>query len=202
MPFLVPTADCRASSRGPISSEPAAWPKTGDRNPKKNSRDERLPKDEGGGPNSAKRWSGTNLPVMDWRLFGILPVADINYVLLSKTDLVMIIGSCGASAVLIDGAIRSPLAQPRNLIGGHMIPAPVGGRLGLKISPPPALPGILELIQNHRKPQNPDPILVAQILGIRFQFAPAGIVWPSCRCCLQANDPPVVARMSRFSQKP
>ena len=38
----------------------------------------------------------------------------------------MIIGSFGASAVLIYGAIRSPLAQPRNLIGGHMISAAIG----------------------------------------------------------------------------
>lgn len=38
----------------------------------------------------------------------------------------MIIGSFGASAVLIYGAIRSPLAQPRNLIGGHMLSAAIG----------------------------------------------------------------------------
>ena len=38
----------------------------------------------------------------------------------------MIIGSFGASAVLIYGAVRSPLAQPRNLIGGHVFSAIVG----------------------------------------------------------------------------
>ena len=38
----------------------------------------------------------------------------------------MIIGSFGASAVLIYGAIKSPLAQPRNLIGGHILSAVVG----------------------------------------------------------------------------
>ena len=32
----------------------------------------------------------------------------------------------GASAVLIYGAIKSPLAQPRNLIGGHIISAIIG----------------------------------------------------------------------------
>jgi len=57
---------------------------------------------------------------------GIAPVAIINYRLFAGTDLVMIIGSFGASAVLIYGAIRSPLAQPRNLIGGHVISAIVG----------------------------------------------------------------------------
>jgi len=57
---------------------------------------------------------------------GIAAVASINYTIVDKTDLVMIIGSFGASAVLIYGAIRSPLAQPRNLIGGHVISAVIG----------------------------------------------------------------------------
>jgi CBS-domain-containing membrane protein len=39
---------------------------------------------------------------------------------LAKTDVLLLIGSFGASAVLIYGAIRSPLAQPRNLVGGHL----------------------------------------------------------------------------------
>ncbi len=41
-------------------------------------------------------------------------------------DLTLIIGSFGASAVLVYGAIKSPLAQPRNLIGGHVISALIG----------------------------------------------------------------------------
>ncbi len=36
-------------------------------------------------------------------------------------DLTLIIGSFGASAVLVYAAIKSPLAQPRNLVGGHVI---------------------------------------------------------------------------------
>ena len=36
-------------------------------------------------------------------------------------DLTLLIGSFGASAVLVYGAIKSPLAQPRNLIGGHVL---------------------------------------------------------------------------------
>ena len=42
------------------------------------------------------------------------------------TDLVghqLLIGSFGASAVLLFGATDSPLAQPRNLIGGHVVSA-------------------------------------------------------------------------------
>ncbi len=57
---------------------------------------------------------------------GIGTVALINYNVLEGTDLVMIIGSFGASAVLIYGAMKSPLAQPRNLIGGHVISALIG----------------------------------------------------------------------------
>jgi CBS-domain-containing membrane protein len=40
--------------------------------------------------------------------------------------LTLFIGSFGASAVLVYAAIKSPLAQPRNLIGGHIISAAVG----------------------------------------------------------------------------
>jgi CBS-domain-containing membrane protein len=57
---------------------------------------------------------------------GIAAVAVVNSAITDKIDLLMIIGSFGASAVLIYGAIRSPLAQPRNLIGGHMISAAIG----------------------------------------------------------------------------
>jgi len=38
----------------------------------------------------------------------------------------MLIGSYGASAVLLYGAPRSPFAQPRNLIGGHLFSAVIG----------------------------------------------------------------------------
>ncbi len=40
--------------------------------------------------------------------------------------MLFLIGSFGASAVLIFGAPRSPLAQPRNLIGGHLVSAICG----------------------------------------------------------------------------
>ena len=57
---------------------------------------------------------------------GIAAVAYINFNRIEDTDMVMIIGSFGASAVLIYGAIKSPLAQPRNLIGGHVFSAIIG----------------------------------------------------------------------------
>ena len=52
---------------------------------------------------------------------GIAAVSLIHYKILDQTGLMMIIGSFGASAVLNYGAIRSPLAQPRNLLGGHIL---------------------------------------------------------------------------------
>ncbi len=57
---------------------------------------------------------------------GIAAVSYANFNMIDDTDLVMVIGSFGASAVLIYGAINSPLAQPRNLIGGHVISAIIG----------------------------------------------------------------------------
>lgn len=52
---------------------------------------------------------------------GILAIVEI-------TTLVghpLLIGSFGASAVLLFGATDSPLAQPRNLVGGHFVSAVV-----------------------------------------------------------------------------
>jgi CBS-domain-containing membrane protein len=57
---------------------------------------------------------------------GIAVVSLIHYKLLDQTGMMMILGSFGASAVLIYGAIRSPLAQPRNLLGGHILSAFIG----------------------------------------------------------------------------
>jgi len=45
---------------------------------------------------------------------------------LAPIDNLFLIGSFGASSVLIYGIINSPLAQPRNLIGGHVICAFTG----------------------------------------------------------------------------
>ena len=57
---------------------------------------------------------------------GIGALAWLGRSLLSPDDLPYMIGSFGASAVLLYGAPRSPLAQPRNLIGGHIVSALVG----------------------------------------------------------------------------
>lgn len=57
---------------------------------------------------------------------GIVSVSLISRFVLDGTGLTLIIGSFGASAVLIYGAIDSPLAQPKNLMGGHILSALVG----------------------------------------------------------------------------
>jgi CBS-domain-containing membrane protein len=57
---------------------------------------------------------------------GIGAVACVGAQFFSGHDLSLMIGSFGASAVLLYGAPRSPLAQPRNLLGGHVISALVG----------------------------------------------------------------------------
>lgn len=53
-------------------------------------------------------------------------IAYLQYSAFPKEDFVFLIGSFGASCVLVYGVIQSPLAQPRNLIGGHVISAIVG----------------------------------------------------------------------------
>lgn len=57
---------------------------------------------------------------------GIAGVAGVSHLFFDGLDMSLMIGSFGSSAVLVYGAVRSPLAQPRNLIGGHVISAFVG----------------------------------------------------------------------------
>jgi CBS-domain-containing membrane protein len=79
---------------------------------------------------STKSPPGVSLFEIAWcwvgAFVGIAAVALVNFEAFAGTDLVMIIGSFGASAVLIYGAIKSPLAQPRNLLGGHVFSAVIG----------------------------------------------------------------------------
>lgn len=57
---------------------------------------------------------------------GISAVAGMSQLLFGPGDLTLLLGSFGSSAVLLFGAPRSPLAQPRNLVGGHILAALVG----------------------------------------------------------------------------
>lgn len=65
-----------------------------------------------------------------WSLFGsavgVGVCAYLSASYFEPRDSNLLIGSFGASAVLLYAAIESPLAQPRNVIGGHVISALVG----------------------------------------------------------------------------
>jgi CBS domain-containing membrane protein len=55
---------------------------------------------------------------------GLIGFLHSKYII--ANDNLFLIGSFGASSVLVYGVINSPLAQPRNLIGGHVFSAIVG----------------------------------------------------------------------------
>ena len=63
-------------------------------------------------------WLGSFLGI------GLVGVLDVR--LFAPMDWALLIGSFGASAVLVYGAPAGPLAQPRNLLGGHLVSAVVG----------------------------------------------------------------------------
>ena len=63
---------------------------------------------------------------------GLIGLLNTQYMV--ANDNLFMIGSFGASSVLIYGIINSPLAQPSNLIGGHVICAIIGVTV-LKIIP-------------------------------------------------------------------
>jgi CBS-domain-containing membrane protein len=73
----------------------------------------------------AKSPPGVGMSELIWSWMGSALGIGICGYLSSKyfepRDLTLLIGSFGASAVLVYGAIKSPLAQPRNLIGGHVV---------------------------------------------------------------------------------
>lgn len=53
-------------------------------------------------------------------------IAFVQSKVVHTTDSFLMIGSFGASSVLIFAAVQSPLSQPRNLIGGHLLSAFIG----------------------------------------------------------------------------
>lgn len=59
-------------------------------------------------------------------IVGIASCALLSAAVFEPRDATLLVGSFGASAVLVYAAIRSPLAQPRNLVGGHVVSALAG----------------------------------------------------------------------------
>ncbi|MCK9420577.1 MAG: HPP family protein [Nitrospirae bacterium] len=80
-----------------------------------------------GGAKSPPGIAGMEL-VWSWlgAMIGIGTCGYLSAKYFEPRDMTLLIGSFGASAVLVYGAIKSPLAQPRNLIGGHVISGLVG----------------------------------------------------------------------------
>jgi CBS-domain-containing membrane protein len=78
----------------------------------------------------AKRPPGVGFNEVLWALLGsAIAICLCEYISVryfEPRDLTLVVGSLGASAVLVYGAIKSPFAQPRNLVGGHIISGLVG----------------------------------------------------------------------------
>lgn len=75
---------------------------------------------------------------------GILAVYLIGHLHeLSLEDSLFLVGSFGASAVLIYGVPTSPYAQPRNLVGGHVLSALIGVSFALLLQSNPAIAAAL-----------------------------------------------------------
>jgi CBS-domain-containing membrane protein len=104
-------------------------------------------------------------------------------------DLSLLIGSFGASAVLVYAAIKSPLAQPRNLVGGHVFSGLcgvasyqlLGDTIWLAAAVAVSLAIVVMLITKTLHPPGGATALIAVIggakvhgLGFLYAFLPAG----------------------------
>lgn len=66
-------------------------------------------------------WSGIGA------FLGIYLISVLHtYMFISESDTLFLVGSFGASAVLIYAVPQAELSQPRNLIGGHILSACIG----------------------------------------------------------------------------
>ena len=121
---------------------------------------------------------------------GIAAVAYLNFRVLARADMVLLIGSFGASAVLVYGAVKSPLAQPRNLLGGHVLSALIGVASWQLLHPAPWLAAAIavsvSIAAMHATrtlhPPGGATALIAVIggakvhaLGFLYAFAPVGL---------------------------
>lgn len=76
--------------------------------------------------------------------FGIYAIYAIgNYHELRMEDSLFLVGSFGASAILIYGVPNSPYAQPRNLVGGHVLSAIIGVSCSLLLKEYPSIAAAL-----------------------------------------------------------
>lgn len=136
-------------------------------------------------PWSKIAWSGLGAFV------GIYLVAMLNnFVSTGITDHLFLIGSFGASAVLLYGAPQAEFSQPRNLVGGHVLSALIGISL-YKLMPEPvalasALAVALSIVAMHATrtlhPPGGATALIAvtgssnsHVLGYTFVLAPVAL---------------------------
>ena len=76
-------------------------------------------------PHSERKFTAKDIAVA-W-LGAFIGIGALAWVVTSLPEAkLLVIGSFGASAVLIYGSPKAPFAQPRNLIGGHALSALVG----------------------------------------------------------------------------
>ena len=143
-----------------------------------------------GGAKSPPGVGGREL-IWSWlgAMIGIGICAYLSAKFFEPRDLTLLIGSFGASAVLVYSAIKSPLAQPRNLIGGHIISGLVGvaccqlfgGTIWMATAMAVSLAIVAMLATKTLHPPGGATALIAVIggakihsLGYLFAFVPAG----------------------------
>ncbi len=146
---------------------------------------------KGGGKSAA----GVDMHVIFWSglasFIGIGIVAYLSNKYFSPYALTLLIGSFGASAVLVYGAIKTPLAQPRNLLGGHVLSGIVGvasykllGHVNMPLAAAVAVSFAIMLmhITKTLHPPGGATALIAVIggkgiykLGFLYAFMPAGL---------------------------
>jgi CBS-domain-containing membrane protein len=129
-------------------------------------------------------WSVTGAAI------GVGLCALLSTIFFQPHDMTLLIASFGASAVLIYGAVKSPLAQPRNLVGGNFVSAVAGvlatqlfdGNVLIAAPLAVALALALMMITKTLHPPGGSTALVAviggekiQALGFLYPFVPVAI---------------------------
>lgn len=93
----------------------------------------------------------------------------------------LLIGSFGASAVLLFGATDSPLSQPRNLVGGHLVSAVVAVIVVAILGSTPVSMavgvGLAIFVMNLTHTTHP-PGGATALIGIQGVVGPEFILWP------------------------
>jgi len=142
----------------------------------------------------AKSPPGVGIAEMAWSWIGaVIGVGICGYLsanYFEPKDLTLLIGSFGASAVLLYGAIKSPLAQPRNLLGGHILAGIIGVACYKMFGATPWMAGafaasfaiVAMLLTKTLHPPAGATALIAVIggdkihaLGFLYAFVPAGL---------------------------